>query len=89
MNDAKNESVLALDPINDDVLTRGEAARPAAEILIAGASGVRRAGEKKEPAGYRVNQPGSDVHAGAFLGRPKAQPHQIGFNFSGNGVRHY
>jgi hypothetical protein len=46
MNDAKNENVLPPDAINDDVITRGEAARPAAEILIAGASDVVRCKDK-------------------------------------------
>jgi hypothetical protein len=81
MNDAKNENVLAFDAINNDVLTCGEAARPAAEILIAGASGVRKAGEKKEPVDYRVNQPGCDIHAAAFLGNIKPSLVQVDFNF--------
>lgn len=87
MNHAKNENVLAFDTIDDNVFAHGEAARPDAEIIVAGASGVREAGEKKETAGNPVNQPGGDIHVAAVGCHAMPNPVKIGFSFSRYTVR--
>lgn len=44
-NSIMYENVRAVDAIDDDVLTHGEAARTGAEIFTAGAPDVRKSGE--------------------------------------------
>ena len=84
----ENENVRTFDAVDNDVLANGEAARAGAEVFITGASGVREGGEEKEPTCYRVNQPGGDVHAGAFPGDVEPDVIKISFGLWRYTVRH-
>src|SRR5437660_12853536 len=68
MHHAKNKNVLTFDTVDDDVLTRGDAARPGAEIFIAASSNIGEGGQEKETASDCVNHAGGDIHAAAFFG---------------------
>jgi hypothetical protein len=77
-------------PENENVCTfdaRGEAARASAEIFTS-ATGEREGGEKKETVGDRVDQAGSNLHAGAFLGDIKPDVIKISFSVRRYTMRH-
>ena len=74
--------------VDDNVLTHGGAARPSAEIFIAGSSSIGEAGQKSETAGDYVNQAGRNIHAAALFGGVKPTSFKIGFGLWRYPVRH-
>ena len=88
MHHAENKNILTIDTVDDDVLTHTGAARPGTEIFIAGSSNIGEAGERKETAGDRVNQAGSNFHAAAFLGDVEPDVIKISFGLWRYPVRH-
>ncbi|HXB73275.1 MAG TPA: hypothetical protein VNY05_33870 [Candidatus Acidoferrales bacterium] len=81
-------NVLTFNAVDDDIFTHGDATRPSTEIFIAGSSNIGEAGQKKEPAGDRVNQAGGNIHAAAFFGDVKPNVIKIGFGLWRYTVRH-
>ena len=79
MHHAENKNVLTIDTVDDDVLTHAGAARPGAEIFVAGSPNIGEVGQKKETAGDRVNQASGNIHASALFGDVKPDVVKIGF----------
>jgi hypothetical protein len=67
MRHAKDQHVIVVDTIDDDVFADRKTSRSHAEIIITGAAKVWMAGEEKESAGDGVDQMISDVDTPAFL----------------------
>jgi hypothetical protein len=67
MDHTKDENILSLDAVHDDIVANSNASRSGAEILVAGAAEVRKAGQKEKTVRDGINQPVGDFDAAAFF----------------------
>src|SRR5713101_4154034 len=67
MDHTKDENVLSLDAVHDDIVANSNAPRAGAEILVAGAPEVLKAGKKEKTVRDGVNQPVGDFDTAALL----------------------
>jgi hypothetical protein len=84
----QNEHVLALDAVNNHVLTYGKASHPCAEIPIAGSSSIGKPRQKVESVSDGVNQPCGDIYTAALLRCLEPDVIQIDFGPWRNAMGH-
>jgi hypothetical protein len=79
MHHAEDKNVLTIDTVDDDVLTHAGAARPGAEIFIAGSSNIGEVRQKKENG--RLSRQSGEWHHPCYrsLWRRKARCRQDRF----------
>lgn len=63
----KDENVLSVDAVHDDIVANSNAPRAGAEILVAGAPEVRKVGKKEKAIRDGVNHPVGDFDTAALL----------------------
>jgi len=68
MKDVQNEDrAIRLDPVNDHIIVGWKAAQSGFQIVVAGPSEIRIAGQQPEALADLLNNLGSDIDAAASL----------------------
>src|SRR5208337_3727322 len=68
MHNAKNQHVVILDTVNDDVFAHGKTTRANAKLVFAGPAQIWVAGKKKKSVSDGINQLVGDFDAAALGG---------------------
>src|ERR1019366_7329404 len=84
----ENQNVLVSDPIDDDVLPDNKTSQARAQIFVAAASHLGKAGQEKEPVGDGINHAVGNLDAAALLGHVIPDVVKLGFGFWCNTVCH-
>jgi hypothetical protein len=84
----QDEDVLAFDTVNDDIFAAGKAPQTGAEVLVATASQIGVAGEKKKSVRDGINQAIGNFDASAFPGDVIPNIIEFGFDSRGKTMRH-
>ena len=88
MHNAKDQHVLVLDAVHNNVLAYRKAAKPSAEVVNAGASKVRKTRKCYEALGNRIDEEIGDLQAPTFLRDVIPDIVKISFGAWSETVRH-
>jgi hypothetical protein len=83
----KNQHVLTLNAIDDDILARKKTSQARAQILIAAASDVGITGKKGKPIGDGINHTVGNLEVAALGGEVVPDAIKFGFRLRCNTVR--
>src|ERR1035437_3441286 len=84
----ENKNLLPFQAIDDDVLPDNKAPQARAQIFVAAASHLGKAGQKKKPVGDGINHAVGNLDAAALLGYVIPDAVELGFGFWCNAGGH-
>src|ERR1035437_10203369 len=84
----ENQNVLVCNAIDDDVLPGNKTPQARAQIFVAAASHLGKAGQQSKPVGDGINHAVGNLDAAALLGHVIPDVVKLGFGFWCNTVCH-